>query len=308
MNNPLFIGLDLGGSYIKIGHGSIGRGLLSFESIPYKADGRSSLLSLLKRSIEKITESQAGTETIKAIGLGTPGIVDTQSGYIIDNCPNIKEWIGANPKSFLEKELNIPVFIRNDADLMALGESHVNNLSENSVLGITIGTGIGSGFVLNGNIYQGKYSSMELGHCIVEQDGIDCPCGKKGCVEMYSSVKAIISKVKEVTGSALSLDDVLKLYRNQCNEIVQIVKDSYNKLGLIIANSILVMGAEIIIIGGGITESQYFDISHIREAVNSFLNDYYRQKSMILPAALKNKAAVWGGIVVAENSLMRLSS
>lgn len=298
----IYIGIDIGASYIKYGFGSTVNGLDFFESCENRNTDQISLYETLIRIINKLALEHLNNRKIAAIGLGSPGIIDKISGMIISNCPNMKYWVGSKPGQILEEKFSIPVILENDADLMTYGEQRLTHRHHKTVLGVTIGTGIGCGLVSNGSIYHSNYrSALELGHTIIVDDGKLCSCGKKGCLEAYSSAASIMKRIKDETGRAFSLDDILmKYYQNQI-VFTDVVNDAFNKLSQAIANTIMVLGVNIVVIGGGITESKFFDITTLAGKISRYLDRFSLDDISIESAALKNKAAVWGGITIAEN-------
>ncbi|MBW6516507.1 MAG: ROK family protein [Candidatus Cloacimonetes bacterium] len=295
----IFAGLDLGGSSLKYGYGNSVDGLKASYHKSHYNRGREELYSLLSSAIHHIKGKIQESNSLKGIALGTPGFIDHLTGDVVGNCPNLNNWVGANPKTFLEDKFNIPVIVENDADLMAFGESDRENGTQ-SLLGITVGTGIGSGFVVNQQIYHGAHNSAnEVGHTIIEQNGIQCLCGKRGCLEAYGSIPAIEAKAKSMFSKIQSIELILQTSKEN-REYSSFIKSIYDKLGIAIANAVTIIDPQEIIIGGGLTECPSFSISPLKESIRSFLNEYQRNRVVIKEAKLKNKAGVWGGIVLVE--------
>lgn len=304
-----FLGLDLGGSYLKYGYGNLNEGLISFSrKAIQQPPNRIGLFRLISEIIETTINTLPAHHRIKAIALGSPGLINPISGEVIGNASNLGDWNGANPKSALEKQFKLPVFIENDANLMAFGEAQTLENQNKSVLGITIGTGIGSGFIVNNSIYYGsKYAGMELGHTCVVPNGRMCNCGKKGCLEAYSSVKNILNDVDnlKILSEHFELEDVLYL-ADEYPKVKEAIFSAYNKLGMAIANAVTLLDPGIVVIGGGITECPSFQLEPLTLSINTYLNDYQAMSIAIKKAAMGNKAAVFGGIALVEKRLKLL--
>ena len=137
-------------------------------------------------------------ERIAGIGIGIPGTFNKETGVII-NCPNLPTWAGFNLKKFMEERCYLFVKMVNDADAAALAEAKYGVGKEyNYVLMITLGTGVGGGIVINKELYNGNLGmGAELGHMVIELDGKQCGCGRKGCFEAYASATALIRDTKE---------------------------------------------------------------------------------------------------------------
>jgi len=301
----VYAGLDLGGSSLKYGCGNQKEGLFSFDQIKHKNKGREDILYLLSTAIKDIQAALSPENNLHAISLGSPGFIDHDLGEILGNCPNIFQWTGTNPKRYLESHFSIPVFVENDADLMALGESQLINQQQDALLGITIGTGIGSGFVKNGSIYHGSsYAAMELGHAIIERNGEQCSCGKRGCLETYTSIPAIEKQVESLIGRHLNIDKILQLEKDN-HQINRVIKEAYQKLGMAIANAVVLLDPRVVVIGGGLTECPHFHIEPLKASIKNYLIKYHQDSIVIKQAELKNKTGVWGGIVLAERSIQQ---
>lgn len=293
----IFIGIDLGGSYIKIGYGGQSTAIESSRSVRNEADDRASLLAFLKQTITDTIEAiPSENYKLRAIGLGSPGIIDHSSGKVAGNCPNIKGWVGADPKGYLEEHFRVPVVIENDADMMVMGEYSTGKFKNQNLLGLTIGTGIGTGYVYKGTLFTGRFTALEAGHTVVQPQGIRCSCGKHGCLEAYSSVKSILTRITKETGKELSLDEAFSLYLNKTEPVKSIIDSAYQMLGLAISNLVYILSPDVILIGGGMTESPLFDINNIADKTTEYLQFPHQKNIKILTASLKNKAGIAGAI------------
>jgi glucokinase len=296
-----YAGLDLGGTALKYGYGNNKSGLLFFERKLHHNQGKEEVFKLLTAAIHDIKNRLQKDEILRAIALGSPGYIDVRKGEVLYNSPNLKDWTSAKPCKILEKAFSVPVFIENDANLMAYGEAKTRGSNSDSCLGITIGTGIGSGFVLNDRIYHGdSYSAMEIGHTIIRNKGRRCGCGKYGCLEMYSSVSAIKKQAARLLPEPFEMEDLLSL-QNSDERIRSIINQAYDKLGFAIANAVTLLDPRLVIIGGGLTECKSFSLSQLIPCITQYLNNYQINNLKIEQASLKNRAGVWGGILRAES-------
>ncbi len=298
-----YISLDLGGSSIKAGYGNYSEGIKKFSVYPLQNKDRHSILSLMQRIIEELVSDFPINAQLKGIAIGSPGIVDSSKGRIISGSPNIPGWNGTDIRAFLQKFS--PVFVENDASLMAYGEA-VNSLNGDlrNTLGITIGTGIGSAYIYQNKIFTGSYfAAMEIGHTIVNTEGLQCSCGKIGCLEAYSSVGAIERRVNAECKlhHKVNIEEILRLSPTS-QDIESILFDAYDKLALVLANSVMILDPEELVIGGGITEISSFDITILTKRIFAYLDDAYQDKLIVRTARMKNKAGVWGGIVLSEKN------
>ncbi|MEJ2635433.1 MAG: ROK family protein, partial [Calditrichia bacterium] len=190
------IGIDLGGTAIKYGICSEDGELLDQDSVESPADApKEKILEALAKLVEKALKSaqQQGIK-ISAIGLGTPGSVDVERGFLIGSTPNFKHWKNAAISEYLQSRFSLPAFADNDANVMAYGEfSFGAGKDADNVVCVTLGTGIGGGIIIDGELYRGShYSGAEIGHMTIIFDGRACNCGGTGCWEQYASASAMV--------------------------------------------------------------------------------------------------------------------
>ena len=189
-----YIGIDFGGTFIKGGLVNDSGEILVLDSIPTEAEkGAEDILDRIAKFIHVL----AGEKGISGIGLGIPGLIDEDAGEVVMS-GNLN-WTHVKVVNYLRKEFVCPVRITNDANAAALGESKFGSgRAFNSSVFITIGTGIGSGIIIDGRIWSGAHHiGGELGHVIFDLDGVPCTCGNHGCLERYCSATALIRMARE---------------------------------------------------------------------------------------------------------------
>ena len=194
MKKNVFAGIDLGGTFIKFGLVDMSAQVIFKSSVP-TPKGRRAILSEFARVTELLRQmAQDRGLRLQAVGVGSPGIVNATTGKIIGRSPNIPGWQGAEVGKALAKATGLKVVVDNDANVMALAEHRFGSgKGFSSGLYITVGTGIGSGIILNNQIWRGaRFAGAEIGHTIIEKDGKPCKCGKRGCVEALAATSAFI--------------------------------------------------------------------------------------------------------------------
>ena len=193
------IGIDVGGTGIKIGIVNAENRIIRENSIPTRTDipFEEQLKQMSDCVLCTVHEADLTEEDIEAIGVGIPGIASAKTGEII-KCTNMG-WHHVPFRSVFNRFIDKPVLIDNDANVAALAESVCGvSAGTSSSVFITIGTGIGSGIILNGKIWSGAHHiGGELGHVIFDLDGVPCTCGNRGCLERYCSATALIRMARE---------------------------------------------------------------------------------------------------------------
>jgi glucokinase len=214
MANKNFIGIDFGGTNIKIGCFSADLKLLWKTSIPTDAEMGPAIV--IDRMVDAIKESTGKNntplETIKAVGIGTPGPAKYSEGILI-RCSNLPKFTDVPISKMLKKKLGKPVVLENDANAACFGE-FVAGTGKNikNMVFFTLGTGIGSGIISDGRLLHGSGdNAAELGHTIVNVNGRLCGCGQRGCAEAYASASNTARRATEAieAGAKSSLKAVL---------------------------------------------------------------------------------------------------
>ena len=193
----VYIGVDVGGMSIKAGVVNLNGEILFKDKVVTDGEHVDVFLDDIKKLLEKIIKEVNGKDLdVQGIGFGVPGMVDNRLG-LINKMANIG---GRNvPLKEYLKDLNLPIYLSNDANVAALAEQKfgIAKGMENVIL-LTLGTGIGGGLILNGKLYEGNEGKgAELGHVCLILNGRNCGCGRKGCLESYASATALLRMTRE---------------------------------------------------------------------------------------------------------------
>ena len=263
-----YIGVDIGGTNIKVGVVDEAGRIIGETDCPTGADRPQEIVlkDILKATEDAIVASGLSRADIRAAGVGSPGAVDSETGTVLYNY-NLG-WRDFAIGPLMSQALGLPVRLENDANAAALGEVVAGSArGASSAMVITLGTGVGSGFVMDGVIWTGYNSAVcEFGHMVIAYGGRPCTCGRRGCFEAYASATGLINMTKEAIAahpnSALS-----ELARREGlvsghtpfaaaeagDPVAQAVLDEYiGYLACGLANLINGLQPEVISIGGGI--------------------------------------------------------
>lgn len=277
-----YLGIDLGGTFIKGGIVDGEGRILLRDKLPTESDkgaGRVvANIAALCRSLMERTDLSASE--LVGIGIGVPGTVDSERGEVI--YANNLGWTNFLIADKISDAFGLPVKIANDASVAALGEAKFGcgKGYRHSVM-ITLGTGVGGGMVLDGKLFEGNHSAGgELGHMVIVAGGEPCTCGRRGCIEAYASVTALIrdtkrameknpeSKLWEV-GSLDAVTGKTAFDYLEQDETARAVVDRYlEMIGICVVNIANLLRPEIIILGGGICAEGERLIRPIREMLD----------------------------------------
>ena len=261
-------GIDLGGTTVKIAYFDENGTMLEKWEIPtVTADGGAQILPDIAASIRAFIEAHNINETsILGLGIGVPGPVNAKG--IVNKCINLG-WGVFNIAEELTRLTGFPVKAGNDANVAALGEFWKGGGQgcDNMVF-VTLGTGVGGGIVVEGNLLHGAHGSgAEIGHlCVNPEETVRCNCGNYGCVEQYCSATGIVRLAKlylAANNTATSLREVENL---TCKDIFDAAKAGdaaalavldqvYNYMGLFLANVCSTVNPEVVVIGGGVSKA-----------------------------------------------------
>lgn len=315
------VGLDLGGTKILGGvfnHSleCIGTAKLSTKS----QRGLDKVVERIARCIQDcVDEADLSMKQVAGVGIGAPGAVDYDSGTVIF-APNLEGWKDVPLKKDLEKELGVPVFVENDCNIAALGV-YVTELKSKPrhMVGIFVGTGIGSGLIINGELYSGYgHTAGEIGHMVLEVSGPKCGCGNKGCFEALASRTAIFQQIKagikegqktiltEMLGDDLEdlrSGDLRKAIRRGDKFVDRIVEGAAEYIGIATANVINILNPEVVVLGGGVIEALADEMMGV---IVETAADYAMPGAMkgveIVASKLGDSAGITGGAVLAKRA------
>ncbi|MGO4349332.1 ROK family glucokinase [Paenibacillus sp. MCAF9] len=308
MSEKIYVGVDVGGTAIKVGIcNSDGQLLQTYEGPTEASKGTDTILqNIAKYAQQIVVESDYDWEQVDGVGVGIAGFLDIPNG-IVKFAPNLKIE-NVNLKAYLEQELNKTVKVNNDANVAALGEAWGGaGKGIAHCVCYTLGTGVGGGIIIDGKIVEGSMGMAgELGHMAIVPDleAIVCGCGKIGCLETVSSATGIIRMAKDAVerGDRTSLSlvedimakDVLDAAKAGDEVATRIVNRAAYYLGKSMAMIAIVLNPQYFIIGGGVSKAGEFLFEQIREVFDKYTQDQAKENVQIVAATLGNNAGVVG--------------
>lgn len=272
------IGIDIGGSHAAMGLINEEGEILNSKEIFYTFEtfDVDECFECINDFISE-HESEAGSIGIGIPGFGTDTLINYTCNLSLDDI-EVTDYINTS----------LPIYISNDANCATIAEYEIidRKIYSNYIL-VTIGTGIGSGIILNGTLYTGSSGTAgEIGHMVIEKDGLFCKCGRKGCFEKYASISAL----KEMMGE----EDLKEIfYLAEKNHKLQNVLDMYlDRLSEGLANVINIYDPEMLVLGGGLSE---FQDAFLYKLKSKIISKIYNKKTYDLNikiAELKNDAGI----------------
>ncbi|MBR2184138.1 MAG: ROK family protein [Prevotella sp.] len=297
------LGIDIGGTNTVVGlvdkEGNVlGTDSVKTQSLPVLEEYVKTVSKMAK---DLIAKNDVSIDDIVGLGIGAPN-ANYYTGNI-EKAPNLPWKQDKVPLAeMFRKELNIPVTITNDANAAALGEKMygVAKGMDNFIM-ITLGTGVGSGIVINGQLVYGHDGfAGELGHVIIERNGRLCGCGRRGCLETYCSATGIVRTAKERNTPFLTSKDIYDAAVKGDETAIDIFKETGTRLGRALADMVVFSSPEAFVLFGGLAKAGDFIVKYTKEAMEEAIMPIFKGKVKILLSTMKDAdAAVLGASALA---------
>jgi len=305
------IGVDLGGTNIKIAVVDKCGNIIYSDSTPTEAHmGYGHTINNIINAIKNIlAKNNLDISQIGGVGFGCPGMVDPEKG-LVKFLPNIPGWINIDLADIIKQELGLKAGVDNDVRCAALGEYYYGaGKGYNSMVCLTVGTGVGSGIILGGKLLRGSnFSAGEIGHMILQEHGGKiCGCGGTGCFETLASGPSIVemaekyimggksAKFRELADGGEITPEIVARAASFGDEVAKtIYKITGYWIGIAITNVVNLLNPEIVIIGGGVTNAGDLLMDPIKRTVNERALKTATEKLIITTAKLGNNAGVIG--------------
>ncbi len=314
MNNNITVGIDIGGTSIKVG--LVDENNTIVDKVRFPTNRKIETSELIEKTVDQIHElfrnNQLDESYCNGIGIGCPGIIDSKKGVV--RYANNLSWNNLPLAKLLAEKFNYDVEIRlaNDADAAALGEVYAGAAKghDNALL-LTLGTGVGGGVVIDRKVFQGPLiGGCEIGHMIIQKNGIRCSCGNRGCFEVYASKNALLRiatrAAKEHPESIMNQKCRGNL-RNMRGWIPfdaakegdeaakKVIAEYENNIACGLSNLINIFRPEIVIIGGGVSEQKENLTVPLRRKVEKLCyGKRYGEIPEIVTSKLGNDAGIIG--------------
>lgn len=308
-NDKYAVGVDLGGTNIKIGIVSEKGKLIKNISLKTEAEGgpKKVITNIIKGVHEVLEKNKL---KIQGIGIGCPGVVSIKKG-IVESAPNLPGWKNIKFGTIIKKEFGLKVHLENDANAAAIGELIFGSGKKlDSFIMVTLGTGVGGGIVFNKKIFRGEFGAAgEIGHISIDMNGPKCNCGAYGCIEAYAGNSYLKEQIRQELNS---YPDTLvwKLIDNDLTKVsprlIQTAaekNDAYAKfvidrmgkqLGVALASLSNLLDISTFIIGGGVAGFGKPLFDSTRKTIVERVLLPLKQRVLVIPAKLRNEAGIKG--------------
>lgn len=317
--NEVIAGIDIGGTKIAVALENLNGEKVASRRLPTQTEiGARAIIENVFRAItEMLAENRVD---LAAVGIGCPSPLDIEKGLVMSPS-NLRDWDNFPIVKLFGERFNIPVVLDNDANTAALGEYvHGAGRGFKNIIYITVSTGIGGGIIINGEIFHGVGAGAgEIGHTIVQPDGIRCNCGSTGCLETICAGVHIARRarerlangepsiMREMTAniSKITAKTVVEAMRRNDKPAIEIWDETCRYLAVGIANSITLLAPEAVVIGGGIAAATgEILFEPLQRLVPQFVSMVPADRINILPAELGSESGVCGALVLAKKAYL----
>ncbi|MDE0961012.1 MAG: ROK family protein [Planctomycetota bacterium] len=310
MSVPYFVGLDLGGTEVKVGLCSARGEVVWSDRRPSQAhQGQQAILEALAAAVDTaLLEAATHQGEVVAIGLGTPGVVDPASGVIRFPVANLGGWHGTDIVGFFRQRFEVPAVVENDANCAAWGEYCTGaGIGARTLLLATVGTGIGGGAVIDGELLRGPSGgAMELGHIILERSGRRCNCGLVGCVEAYAGGWGMAQewgRRRALPGESPGVSQLVEMGIAGDPLANEILDEGATALGAGMMSALHLLNPDVVVVGGGIIDARPRHLELIESELRSRVLPKASTDLKVVRAQHGNRAGWIGAAMCAEKSV-----
>ncbi len=301
------VGVDVGGTNIKLGlvHPSgkvIARNHLATK--PF-ASSKTKLIAALAQEIEAIiTTAGMRKKDVAGVGIGLPGLVDHAKG-IVRFLPNIPGWRNVPLTSILQKKIGLPVHIDNDVKLITLAEWKFGvGRGVSNFLCITLGTGVGSGLILDNKLYRGEANAAgELGHVPLNELGPRCNCGGIGCLESYVGNQRLFALAGRIMNKpGITIECMFALANKGDKKALQFWHEAATHIGNGLVGVVNLLNPRLIVIGGGVANNEKFLFKTIKSVIKQRAMHVQAGMVQLKRAKFGDDAGIIGAQVLVNNA------
>jgi len=294
------VGVDLGGTKVEACLLDRDRNLIMRQRVPSEA---SKGLDRVLQNIFDVIHDVSQGKGFAAVGMGTPGTYVPSEDRLY-GAPHTPVYERPGLVQGLQKRLDVPLVVDNDANCLALAEFFASCEGKfRYVMAVILGTGVGCGLILNKKLYRGSAGGAgEIGHTSIDINGRLCECGQKGCVEAYLSGPSHSRRFFELSGKELDLPGIYDLFEKGDTDAIRLFEESCRIMGVFLSNTINALDLEAVILGGGVSNIPLW-YERVPSLMKGCLFGIPRKTVPIIPAKLGDSAGVFGAAYMALREL-----
>jgi predicted NBD/HSP70 family sugar kinase len=300
------VGIDFGHRHLRVAVSDLASNVLAERELALDTDHAAR--DGLDAATELVTKAlaDAGVERSRVVGagMGLPGPIEQSSG-VVGSAAILPGWVGVAAADEMHRRLDMPIAVDNDANLGALAEAAFGaGRDASDLVYIKVSSGIGAGLILNGRLYRGAAGlAGELGHVLVDPDGLVCRCGNRGCLETVASSGALVELLRRSQGSGVSVPEMLRMAREGDLGCQRVIGDAGRAIGRAVADLLNVLNPELVVVGGDLAGAGDVLLDGVRESIARAALPAAAAASRLVAGVLGDRAQVLGAValVVSES-------
>jgi predicted NBD/HSP70 family sugar kinase len=295
------VGIDFGHSHLRVAVSDLASTILSERKQPLDTDHDAQQGLELAAEMVAYALADAGVQRTQVIGagMGLPGPIEQSEGTV-GSSAILPGWIGMTAATEMRRRLDIPVMVDNDANLGALAEAAFGaGRDAGDLIYLKVSSGIGAGLILNGRLYRGSAGlAGELGHVLVDPDGIVCRCGNRGCLETVAATGALVDLLRRSHGEDLTVDGMLEAARAGDLGCRRVIHDAGRALGQVVATLLNVLNPELLVVGGDLAGAGALLLDGVRESIGRAALPEAARGAKVVAGVLGERAQVLGALAL----------
>jgi predicted NBD/HSP70 family sugar kinase len=295
------VGIDFGHSHLRVAVSDLASTILAERKQPLDTDHDAQQGLELAADMVADALGDAGVPRTAVIGagMGLPGPIEQVEGTV-GSSAILPGWIGMTAAAEMRRRLDIPVMVDNDANLGALAEAAFGaGRDAGDLIYLKVSSGIGAGLILNGRLYRGSAGlAGELGHVLVDPDGIVCRCGNRGCLETVAATGALVDLLRRSHGEDLTVEAMLESARAGDLGCRRVIHDAGRALGQVVATLLNVLNPELLVVGGDLAGAGDLLLDGVRESVGRAALPEAARRAEVVAGVLGERAQVLGALAL----------
>jgi glucokinase-like ROK family protein len=303
------VGIDFGHSHLRVAVSDLASTILSERRQPLDTDHDAQQgLELAAEMVEDaLADAGVSRTSVIGAGMGLPGPIE-QSAGTVGSSAILPGWIGMAAATEMRRRLDIPVMVDNDANLGALAEAAFGaGRDAGDLIYLKVSSGIGAGLILNGRLYRGSAGlAGELGHVLVDPDGIVCRCGNRGCLETVAATGALVDLLRRSHGEDLTVEAMLEAARAGDLGCRRVIHDAGRALGQVVATLLNVLNPELLVVGGDLAGAGDLLLAGVRESVGRAALPEAARRAAVVAGVLGDRAQVLGALALVVSEADRM--
>ena len=307
LKSKIVVGVDVGGTNIHLGLINP-RGTIIARTHLVTKSCSCNKKELIRGIVERIkillSENKYPLQSVAGIGIGLPGLIDPRKG-LVKFLPNIPGWKDVPLKKILQEKTRLKTFLENDVNLITLGEWCFGaGAGVQNMICMTLGTGVGGGFILDGHLYRGEgFAAGEIGHIPINEEGPRCNCGGYGCLERTVGNRYLLQRVSQIFKKKMSLEDVYLLAQKGNRKALRFWEETATHIGNGLTGVVNILNPPRIVIGGGVANAHTFLFKTIEKTIRKRAMRVQGKMFRIVKARLGNDAGLIGARVLVLEEL-----